>query len=73
VLILSSTNTFLAPSAAASPSSRSTAVFGIPLTHCEKSRVSGTTRFALGSFHTKRRRGGVHRRQLELKGVEGGD
>ena len=26
-----------------------------------------------GSFHTKRRRGGVERRQLKLKGVEGGD
>ena len=28
---------------------------------------------ALGSFHTKRCRGGVHRRQLELKGAEVGD
>ena len=27
----------------------------------------------LGSFHTKRRRGGVERRQLKLKGVEVGD
>ena len=27
----------------------------------------------LGSFHTSERRGGVERRQLELKGVEGGD
>jgi hypothetical protein len=27
----------------------------------------------LGPFHTKRCRGGVHRRQLELKGVEVGD
>jgi hypothetical protein len=26
-----------------------------------------------GSFHTKRWRGGVQRRQVELKGVEGGD
>ena len=26
-----------------------------------------------GPFHTKRCRGGVHRRQLELKGVDGGD
>jgi hypothetical protein len=28
---------------------------------------------SLGPFHTKRRRGGVERRQLKLKGVEGGD
>jgi hypothetical protein len=28
---------------------------------------------ASGSFHTKRRRGGVHRRQLELIGVDSGD
>jgi hypothetical protein len=27
---------------------------------------------ALGSFHTSERRGGVERRQVELKGVEGG-
>ena len=27
---------------------------------------------ASGSFHTKRCRGGVHRRRLELKGAEGG-
>ena len=27
----------------------------------------------LGSFHTSERRGGVERRQLELKGIEGGD
>jgi hypothetical protein len=26
-----------------------------------------------GSFHTSERRGGVERRQLKLKGVEGGD
>jgi hypothetical protein len=26
-----------------------------------------------GSFHTKRCRGGVERRQMELKGIEGGD
>ena len=27
----------------------------------------------LGSFHTSESRGGVEGRQLELKGVEGGD
>jgi hypothetical protein len=27
---------------------------------------------ALGPFHTSERRGGVERRQLELKGAEGG-
>jgi len=27
---------------------------------------------SFGSFHTKRCRGGVERRQMELKGVEGG-
>jgi hypothetical protein len=36
-------------------------------------RSAVSTSSALGSFHTKRCRGGVERRQLELKGVEGGD
>jgi hypothetical protein len=37
--------------------------------------LSPTARRAcvFGSFHTKRRRGGVQRRQTELKGAEGGD
>jgi hypothetical protein len=32
-----------------------------------------TTPQTVGSFHTSERRGGVERRQVELKGVEGGD
>eukprot|EP00982_Pelagococcus_subviridis_P007438 30614-Pelagococcus_subviridis.AAC.1 len=31
------------------------------------------TVFALGPFHTSERRGGVERRQLKLKGAEGGE
>ena len=42
----------------------------------ESSRVAGAapcnSRKCLGSFHTKRRRGEVQRRQFELKGVAGG-
>ena len=34
--------------------------------------ATGAFSIALGSFHTKRWRGGVQRRQMELKGVEGG-
>jgi hypothetical protein len=29
--------------------------------------------YASGPFHTSERRGGVQRRQMELKGVEDGD
>jgi hypothetical protein len=34
---------------------------------------SGVSSSISGSFHTSERRGGVQRRQLELKGVDGGD
>jgi len=48
----------------------------ISSSQCESSRVAGAapcnSRKCLGSFHTKRRRGEVQRRQFELKGVAGG-
>eukprot|EP00982_Pelagococcus_subviridis_P004634 29268-Pelagococcus_subviridis.AAC.3 len=39
----------------------------------ENDSAHGFTAGSLGSFHTSDCRGGVQRRQAELKGVEGGD
>eukprot|EP00982_Pelagococcus_subviridis_P007181 30490-Pelagococcus_subviridis.AAC.1 len=36
-------------------------------------RAWSSATWGLGSFHTSERRGGVERRQLEMKGVEAGD
>ncbi|EEH51754.1 uncharacterized protein MICPUCDRAFT_53787 [Micromonas pusilla CCMP1545] len=56
-----------------------------PPPYCDRCRASASSAFrsrrssvivasrAFGSFHTSERRGGVERRQLKLKGAEGGD
>jgi hypothetical protein len=43
---------------------------GCVVARSERSNPAGS---ASGSFYTSERRGGVERRQLELKGVAGGD
>jgi hypothetical protein len=56
-------------------------LFTYELYTCGRYRVASRTplttpsviAYVSGSFHTKRSRGEVERRQLELKGVEGGD
>ena len=58
--------------AAAAAPARSGVLPFLPL-NASIARRTSPHRPACGPFHTSERRGGVERRQLELKGVEGGD